>query len=153
MIEITVLGLPATQGSKTGRPFRRRDGSLGIAMTEGKSKEQIEKLSTWRGMIAMAASMQMQTSGGAQVILDGPVIVEARFYLPRPKSAAKKLFPDTRPDLDKLQRAVGDALKGIVYTEDSRIVDWDPKKRFCDNWTHGVPGVLVTVRSATEADL
>lgn len=162
MIDIIVLGIPATQGSKTGIPFARKnaDGSpklsatgkpvLGLAMTEG-TKDKAEHLRSWRSMIAVAASMKLQEAAGS--ILDGPVIVEATFYLPRPKNAAKKIFPAARPDLDKLQRAVGDALAGVAYTDDSRIVDWVPRKRFADNWDAGRPGVAIRVRPATEADL
>lgn len=151
MIEITVLGIPATQGNKTGRPFRRKDGSLGVAMTEGKTKKAEEHLHSWRGMIATAASMTLQEKGSS--LLDGPVVVEVTFYLPRAKNAKKKLFPDTRPDLDKLQRAVGDALSGIAYADDSRIVDWRPRKRFADQWGHGRPGAAILVRPAEVYDV
>lgn len=151
MIGFTVIGVPSTQGSKTARPFRRANGTLGVAVQEGASKAKAEELKTWRSMIATAASLALQETRAA--ILDGPVIIAATFYLPRPKNAKKKLFPDTRPDLDKLQRAIGDALSGVAYTDDSRIVDWNPRKRFADNWDHGRPGVAITVRAATEADL
>ena len=151
MIAITVLGVPATQGNKTGRPFRRGDGTLGVAMVEGKTKKAAEHLHSWRGLIANQASFMLVNSGGS--IIDGAVIVEATFYLPRSKAASKRLFHETRPDLDKLQRAVGDALKGVAYTEDSRIVKWVPVKRFEDEWQHKAPGAYITVRAAGLGDL
>lgn len=151
MIKINVLGLPSTQGNKTPRPFQRKDGSLGATMTEGKTKKAQEHLHSWRGVIAAAASLVIQENGSS--LLCGPVIVEVTFYLPRAKNAKKKLFPDTRPDLDKLQRAVGDALSGIAYVDDSRIVDWHPRKRFADQWGHGRPGAAITVRAAEASDV
>ena len=60
-------------------------------------------------------------------MLDGPVIVTVDFYLPRPKShygtgrnagALKPSAPAehlTMPDLDKLTRAVGDALTRLAW--------------------------------------
>lgn len=150
-ISFAVLGLPATQGNKTGRPFRRSNGTLGVVMTEGKTKAAAEHLHSWRGMIANAASIAMQRR--KLVRIEGPVVVVVTFYMPRPANALKRLFPDTRPDLDKLQRAVGDALSGVAYVDDSRIVDWHPKKRFADTWAHNTPGASIVVRPATEEDL
>lgn len=39
-------------------------------------------------------------------------------------------FPDTAPDGDKLDRAVWDALTGIAFTNDARVVGWLGLKRF-----------------------
>ena len=66
-------------------------------------------------------------------LLDGPLALEATFYLLRPKSIPKKRkYPHTKPDLDNLIKAVCDALKGLIYTEDSRIVDKIIRKRYGD---------------------
>lgn len=43
--------------------------------------------------------------------MQGPIMVEVWFYMPRPKSTPKKKqFPDTKPDIDNLEKAVLDAL-------------------------------------------
>lgn len=66
-------------------------------------------------------------------LLDGPLSLEATFYLVRPKSKPKKrLYPDTKPDLDNLEKAVCDALEGLIYVNDSRIVDKVVRKRYGD---------------------
>ncbi len=66
-------------------------------------------------------------------LLDGPLVVEATFYRVKPKSKGKKVhFPDTKPDLDNLCKSVTDALEGVIYTNDSRIVDKILHKRFGD---------------------
>jgi Holliday junction resolvase RusA-like endonuclease len=52
----------------------------------------------------------------------GPVKVQITFHLPRPKSRPKRhTHPDVRPDLDKLQRAVLDALTGIAWRDDAQV--------------------------------
>lgn len=56
-------------------------------------------------------------------LLDGPLALEVIFYLLRPKSKPKRVkYPDTKPDLDNLVKSIKDALEGVIYTNDSRIV-------------------------------
>lgn len=119
---LTVYGIPLPQGSKTAFVVKGR-----AVVTDGKKGPALKE---WRNAIASEARVWL-AKNGAPAPLDGPVIVTATFYLPRPKSAPKRvIFPATKPDLDKLTRALGDSLSGIAYTEDSRIVDLHVKKRF-----------------------
>lgn len=102
------------------------------------------RLAGWRTIVARAAADAARAAGWAPQY-DGPVAVEARFYLPRPK---RPRFPDyaaTKPDLDKLARAVGDALAapGGILLEDSRIVTWVLTKRWASDGQP--PGVHVAV--------
>lgn len=68
----------------------------------------------------------------------GPVELVVRFYVPRPKShyGAKGLrpvapsYPTVAPDVTKLLRAVEDALKGIVWRDDSQVVIQHAWKRY-----------------------
>lgn len=67
--------------------------------------------------------------------------MRARFALPRPRSRPKRdHWPDRRPDLDKLGRALLDALTGIVFLDDAQVVALDPTKEYA-----GMPGVNVSV--------
>jgi Holliday junction resolvase RusA-like endonuclease len=53
-----------------------------------------------------------------------PVNVDVVFYLYRPKSAKKSdICPTRKPDIDKLGRAVLDALTGILFDDDSQVCD------------------------------
>lgn len=83
---------------------------------------------------------------------DGPMCLKVIFYRERPESHFRKggglkanapAFPHTKPDADKLLRAVQDAMKGVVYTDDSRIVDPQVSKRWgkqgCDIWLYTLP--------------
>ncbi len=85
-----------------------------------------KELRPWRVQIGAAAMLAMGSRGP----FDGPVAVSLSFYLPRPKVAAKRLFPHLRPDVDHLVRAFGDAIKGVVVTDDSRIVRLDAQKLY-----------------------
>lgn len=52
-----------------------------------------------------------------------PTELTVSFYFSRPPSVPKKRIAHVvKPDLDKLVRAVKDALKGIVYHDDSQVV-------------------------------
>ena len=56
-------------------------------------------------------------------LFDGPLSLEVTFYLLKPKSRPKReRYPDRKPDLDNLVKSVKDALEGVIYTNDSRIV-------------------------------
>lgn len=137
-VRFFTTGVPAPEGShkyvghRGGRPVVAHDNP---------------RLAAWRTLVARDARNAAHTAGW-DTPHDGPVAVEARFYLPHPK---RPKFPDhaaTKPDLDKLARAVGDALAapGGPITEDSRIVTWTLTKQWADP-EHG-PGVMVTIRSA-----
>lgn len=94
-------------------------------------------LVAWRHAIGDQARIAM----GFLPALDGPVAVRARFALPRPRSRPKRdHWPDRRPDLDKLGRALLDALTGIVFLDDAQVVALDPTKEYA-----GMPGVNVSV--------
>jgi len=62
---------------------------------------------------------------------DTPIIVYVNFYLQRPKSRPKKyIYPDKKPDLDNLEKILYDAMQGIIYTNDSRIIEKHVKKEY-----------------------
>ncbi len=78
-------------------------------------------------------------------LLDGPLAAETVFYLTRPKSRPKKhKYPDRKPDADNLEKSIYDALEGIIYKNDSRIVDKTFKKRYGD------PRVEITIKEVAE---
>lgn len=61
---------------------------------------------------------------------DGPVELLLIFRFPQKKRRPWFWDRDTKPDLDKLLRAVCDAGTGILWTEDSRIVDVSMRKEY-----------------------
>lgn len=90
----------------------------------------------WAGYCRLVASEQ------GQAMISGPVIVELIFFLPRPKKP-KCPVPITRPDLDNLQKKLLDGFNGILWVDDSQIVESHVKKRYADQ---DGPGLLVQVR-------
>lgn len=129
MIKICVPGVARPQGSK--RPIRLKTGK--IILLENNHAE----LKAWRVMIATLAAEQMT---GKQMF-EGPLSIDVLFIFTRPKLHynSKGLLKDSapmwktsKPDVDKLIRAVGDSLTGIVYRDDSQIVHGTFAKRFSD---------------------
>jgi Holliday junction resolvase RusA-like endonuclease len=83
---------------------------------------------------------------------DCPVILDVWFYFPRPqkfltkKYAASTCRTSTKIDADKALRVVADALSGVVYPDDSRIVDAYVHKRYCGA-AGAMPRAVITVRA------
>lgn len=132
-------GDPVTQGSK--RAFvNPKTGRAQVV------EDSHRDLKFWRGRVAETASALM----GPRPLYDVPLVVEMYFTLPRPASLARKpmALPAKMPDLDKLQRGIGDALKNVVYTDDKLIVDNIGRKRYVGHpQARPRPGVLVVVRA------
>lgn len=118
-----IIGHPATQGSKKG--FLRGKKIVMVEMDT--------KLPAWRQATTEAAQTQL---GPDWVPLDGALEATATFYLPRPQASSFGEFPAGPPDLDKLQRALGDALtQAHAIHDDARIVRWVAEKRWETLWT------------------
>lgn len=116
-LSFKVPGVPRTQGSKK--------------LINGIMIEDNPSLPAWRMSVIKAATTSMRQIGWE--MLDEPVGVSAYFYLPRPKQP-RFWRPAVKPDLDKLLRAIGDALTiaGVVR-DDSRIVLTIAEKRYIDD--------------------
>lgn len=131
-MRLSVVGVPVPQGSKTAHPFHRKDGSIGVAVHEG---GRATALKDWRQAIAEAFR---RTSTAAFGPFDGPLVLGATFYLPKPKSAKKNAAPAKKPDCSKLIRAVEDALSKVAYRDDSQIVKLVVEKRYAVDRAPGV---------------
>lgn len=129
MISFWVAGLPVPQGS--ARAFVVA-GRAHITSTSG------HRLQDWRQAIASEARQSVQ-----ELVL-GPVEVGAVFYVPRPTSRRKRdLWPDRKPDIDKLARACLDALTGVTFKDDAQVVRLVAEKRYAVEGQQS--GVMVTV--------
>ncbi len=116
-IRFTVYGTPRPQGST--RAFIPKGWRRAIITTDN------VKLKPWRQEISGAAI------DATPAMLEGPVFVSLKFFLAKPKSLAKKFTePTKKPDLDKLQRAVFDALTGICFRDDAQIVAVSAEKAY-----------------------
>jgi len=126
VIRFQVHGLPIAQGSLrswlvNGRPV--------ITSTA-------KGLPSWRRLVADVAQRF-----APEEPWEGPVGIVLDFGIPKPKSAPKtrRVWPDKRPDLDKLSRSVLDALTYVIFADDSQVVHLRATKDY------GAPGVAVEI--------
>lgn len=125
-----VAGIPKTKGSGRGIGFMRKHGpkagKIGVAVV---NDNKLTKF--WEAMIHHEAQAIAPRSG---VWAERPVALVVTFFLPRPKSryARDPARPWKKPDLDKLLRAVKDALRGVIYKDDAMVVEVLTKKFFSD---------------------
>lgn len=116
---IHVNGVPQPQGSAKG--FVPKGWTRAVLTSDN------PKNKGWRGLVADEASRTMR---GRKMHI-GPVRMIAVFYLPRPKSLPKRQQAHLKkPDLDKLIRSVCDALTGVVWKDDSQVVQVKGEKRY-----------------------
>jgi Holliday junction resolvase RusA-like endonuclease len=141
VLRLTVYGIPAGQGSAKAYPHR----STGRIIVTHDSK----RTRPWRESIVAEARQYL--SGPP---LDEPCVLCVAFYLPRPVSAPKRVkLPSKLPDLDKLIRAVGDALTTAgVWKDDSRVVSISAHKVYAASesdpmGTAGIPRAEIYVRA------
>jgi len=129
--EFSVVGLPVQQGSMRhvgrGRIIHSNDSAL----------------KRWRERVAEAA----QAAGIHAAPRPDAVKLTVTFTLPRPKSvpSRKRNAPTVAPDLDKLVRAIGDALTGVAYEDDSQIITLFAVKQYADDCESGVQVAITTL--------
>lgn len=141
LIEFVVPGVPATGGSK--RYLGQRNGRAIIVDNDKRNR-------SWRDAVACEAARAMK--GRAPLV--GAVRVCINFSMPRPKShyssakQGEKLKPSApehhskRPDIDKLSRAVMDALTGVVWRDDAQVCRKSAEKTYSDQ-----PGARIVIQA------
>jgi Holliday junction resolvase RusA-like endonuclease len=114
VIEFVVLGTPRPQGSARPYTYKRKDGTTG-ARVDSDSKY----LKGWRHDVAIAALAAMPMRGR---LLDGPVRVVIHAFFDRPKRTKRADGTHvSKPDVDKICRAVMDGMTGVVYVDDAQV--------------------------------
>jgi crossover junction endodeoxyribonuclease RusA len=116
-LDTFIPGKPAPQGSK-------RHVGHGILTESSKA------VGPWRTLVAWHVAQQWRAAP-----LDGPIAVRLEFVMPRPSSTPKKkVTPPAikRPDVDKLQRAIFDAVTGVLWRDDAQVVDVCATKRLAE---------------------
>lgn len=132
---LVVLGVPVAQGSKNAF-YDKKAKRCRIVDVNPKG------LTAWRRAVNEAAKAWRERKGGDP--FDGPVVLSMTFTLARPPSATRE-WPHVAPDLDKLVRAVLDALTKVLYSDDSRVVAVLACKRY------GTPsGVVIDFAAARD---
>jgi len=123
-LQFAVVGTPVPQGSM------KHIGNGKLIPNNDK------KLKDWRKLVAQSAMEQIDIRSYPDALR-----VTAFFVFEKPKSV-KRDHPTVPPDLDKLCRAVGDAISidANIINDDSQIVEWSAKKEYGD-----VAGAFITL--------
>ena len=130
-----ISGLPATKGS--AQPHGHYNPSTG-KLKVWTSNDAGPKAKTWAGAVSWAAQAAMD----GRAPFAGAVLVEIRFYLPRPKAHYRTngqvkpnapARPAKIPDGDKMMRCLWDALTGICFVDDGHIVEWPGGKHYAND--------------------
>lgn len=125
-LHIVAHGTPASQGSKT---------SYGPKQLV----ESDKTLPAWRSAMKTAAIL---AAGPDWTPIDNPVKVSGEIRIRKPNSTKFTHYPAGPKDLDKMQRAIGDALESAkILTNDARICHWDIRKV----WATNMPGADITI--------
>lgn len=134
-INIFIAGSPAPQGSK-----RHVGGGVMI--------ESCKALKPWRESIRYALR---GADGRPCHHFDQAVSCALEFILPRPKTAPKRSTPAAvkKPDVDKLTRAVFDAItSACVIRDDSQIIEVYSRKRLAQ--IGETPGLRLRLRAEAQ---
>jgi Holliday junction resolvase RusA-like endonuclease len=114
----TIPGPPV--GKQRARTYSR--GGKTRSVTPQKTRDYEDKVATlarwhWKGPPS-----------------DGPIRLEVVVVKPRPKRLCRKADPEGRvrclatPDGTNVQKAIEDAMSGIVYVDDAQICEWSGGK-------------------------
>ena len=155
MLTFFVPGVPKPGGSKTAMPIYDRTGHAVTTLTHtGKHRPVLRYVdagnnSEWRKSVGYAAKGRVESG---TPLLSCPLVLTVIFYMPRPKyhygtgrnarvlKAGVPSVPTAPPDVTKLLRSTEDALKGVLWLDDSQIVDQHGFKRYSEH-----PGARITV--------
>lgn len=130
-VSFTVYGVAQPAGSK--RAFQNRHTHRIVVVDDAK------KSRPWKTDVAQAAGVAMVGRGE---LLDGPLLLELTFWMPRPKGhfgtgrnagsvkGSAPRFPIVKPDVTKLVRAVEDALTAVVWRDDAQVVTQTAQKAY-----------------------
>jgi Holliday junction resolvase RusA-like endonuclease len=118
-LEFTVLGPAQPQGS------------IRAFMVGGKPRltSTNAKVKPWRNDVGWAAIAARAREGWPEGDQQRDAVhVSANFYFAKPKSAKKRADVTVKPDVDKLARALLDAMTGILFADDSQVVSLHVRK-------------------------
>ena len=124
-----VRGTPVPQGSMVSMRGRIRHADS-------------DRLNQWRNDIKAACHEEMHRpliGGVFAEIWDGPVELSLYFTYKALTKAQAETPKTTAPDLDKLTRAVLDALTGVLYVDDRQVVNLEARKDYGE-WASAYDG-------------
>lgn len=129
VLDTRVYGLPVAQPRARARAFQI-GGHTRVSMYDPPQAKD------WKRTVLMQVLPHKPTAP-----IEGALAMTLVFFLPRPQSLPKRqLFHVKKPDCDNLAKGIKDALRGVVYRDDSQIVRLAVAKEYSQ-----VPGVSIRV--------
>jgi Holliday junction resolvase RusA-like endonuclease len=116
MIKFTVYGEPVAQGRPRATTINGH-----VRMYDPKKSNDFKKY------VKLVASQYRP-----EELITGPIAMKVSIYKPSLKSFSKKkkieaekgdLRPITKPDVDNYVKGIKDALKSVIWKDDSQVVD------------------------------
>lgn len=110
--------------------------------------EANKKLPAWRTAVAEAARLAMYEQDQWVEPFDKPVKIVITFFMPRPAKPKHDRYPGSKPDCDKLVRAILDSLTaGKIWLDDALAVEIHAQKLWTstDTNSHPEPGCSVYI--------
>ena len=126
MIKFTVYGEPVAQGRPRATTINGH-----VRMYDPKKSRD------YKNYIRLAASEHKP-----EKILEGPLSMKVTIYRPSLKSFSKKkallaesgqIRPITKPDVDNYIKGIKDALKSVIWKDDSQVVELHASKYYSQN--------------------
>lgn len=132
VLSVRVFGDPVAQGRPRARAFQV-GGPTRVQMYDPLASRD------WKRTV-MAQVLPLKPPAP----VEGPLVLRLDFFLRRPVSLPKReTFHVKKPDSSNLLKAVEDAMRGIVYRDDSQLVDVRVLKHY-----DPAPGVAILVERA-----
>lgn len=141
-LTFTVYGVPQPKGNL--RAFMKRGMKFPIVTDSNRNAK------SWSQLVAEAANHAFGTAP-PDLFTEG-VRLTVAFYLPRPKKYQKRgvaVAHLVAPDIDKLLRAILDALSQVAWRDDSQVVELLATKAYAD--VDAVPRADIRVERTTGA--
>jgi Holliday junction resolvase RusA-like endonuclease len=116
-IYFTVHAVPVAQPRQRHRVIATKSGKSFVHNYTPKT----DPVNTFKAACCLAAKEAFGDRGP----IEGPIIMDLMFVMPRPKSMPRRLVgrqPHAKkPDRDNLAKSVQDALEGLLYANDSQL--------------------------------
>jgi hypothetical protein len=146
------IGTPAPKGSVRAFAVPLRNGKFTARVIPDNRPQS-------RSWIALVVDAARAALGTHPPFLEEALRLECVFALQRPAGHFGKrglkpgapTAPHRKPDVDKLARQVGDALKGLLYDDDARIVQYFALKVYAGNAQP--TGVAIWLRPVDAAEV
>jgi Holliday junction resolvase RusA-like endonuclease len=173
-VRFCVRGIPLAKGNMSGFPVSRQckkclpgrpcgrrfcagGRTVGVSVTDQGDKA----LKAWQGLVHYEAISARNKGGYRMLQKPGALAVSMVFVMPRPdrhwngkeltRAGREIEFPTSKPDVDKVCRAILDALTEAVVADDSMVVVAKLAMVYEDR-PRGWTGVTVHARHLTSLD-